>query len=120
MLPWWFILPTDWTFRDAALYSWLSVPGLLLGLYLVRLWVSRMRGPAATGYELVLVPLVLLTLAALELIRFRDSGVIWAAVILVGLCLVLMLLGWIEEDRGLENLRVPDEVWRIDRLPGES
>lgn len=118
VLPWWFVLPGDWSFRDEALFSWLSVPGLLLGLYLVRLWVSRMRGPNGTGYQLVLVPLVLLTLAALELIRFRESGVIWAAVILVGLCLLLMLLGWIEEDRGLETFRVPEEMWRIDRLPG--
>src|SRR5439155_19824868 len=69
VLPWWFVFPRDWTFRDEALYSWLSVPGLLLGLYLVRLWVSRMRGPTGSGYQLVLVPPVLLTLAALELIR---------------------------------------------------
>jgi hypothetical protein len=25
-----------------------------------------------------------------------------------------------EEDRGLESARIPEEIWRIDRLPGES
>jgi len=61
------------------------------------------------------VPLVLLTLAALELIRFRNGPVIWGAVILVGLCLLLALFGWIEEGSGLEGVRVP-ETLRVDRL----
>jgi hypothetical protein len=62
------------------------------------------------------VPLILLTLAALELIRFRNGPVIWGAVILVGLCILLALWGWIEEHSGLEGFRVP-ESWRVDRLP---
>ena len=118
VLPWWFVLPHEWSFQDAALSGWLSVPGLLLSLYLVRLWTVQMRGSVSTGHQLVLAPLVLLTLAALELIRFRDDAVLWSAVILVGLCLVLMLYGWIEERRGLEGFRLPEEIWRIDRLPG--
>jgi len=92
------------------------VPGLLLALYLVRLWALRVRGPARTGYRLTIVPLILITLASLEPIRFRDGRVIWGAVILVGLCLLLAAFGWIEEDSGLETFRVP-EVLRIDRLP---
>jgi hypothetical protein len=118
VLPWWFVLPQNWSFQDAALSGWLPVPGLLLGLYLVRLWILQLRGSVRSGSRLVLVPLVLLTLAALELIRYRDAGVVWSAVILVGLCLVLMLYGWIEERNGLEGFRVPEEIWRVDRLPG--
>jgi hypothetical protein len=118
VLPWWFVLPQEWSFQDAPLSGWLPVPGLLLALYLARLWMLQMRNSVRAGYQLVLVPLVLLTLASLELIRFRDDGVLWSAVILVGLCLVLMLYGWIEERSGLEGFRVPEEVWRIDRLPG--
>jgi hypothetical protein len=98
----------------------MAVPGVLLTLYLVRLWVLRVRGPAETGHRLTLVPLTLLTLASLELIRFRNGDVIWGTVILVGLCLVLTVFGWIEEGGGLESFRVPDEVWRVDRLPGEN
>lgn len=42
---------------------------------------------------------------------------LWGAIILVELCLLLAVFGWIEEDRGLEGLRVPEEIWRVDRLP---
>jgi hypothetical protein len=78
---------------------------------------------ASTGHRLTLVPLVLLTLASLGLIRFRNSSdLIWGAIILVALCLVLIVFGWIEEHwieehRGLEGVRVPEEFWRVDRLP---
>ena len=83
----------------------------------MRLWASRVRGPAGTGHRLTLVPLILLALASLELIRFRDnSDVIWGAIILVGLCLLLIVFGWIEERRGLDDA-VPEEIWRVDRLP---
>jgi hypothetical protein len=114
VVPPWFVLPRSWTFQATPLYyGWVPVAGTLLALYLVRLWAISVRRPAWTGDGLTLVPLMLLTLAALELIRFRNGEVIWGAVILVGLCLVLALFGWIEEN----SIRVPDEVWRIDRLP---
>lgn len=116
VVPFWFVLPQGWTFQAAALRGSLAVPGVLLGLYLVRLWAGRVRGPSRTGNELVLVPVILLALASLELIRFRNGDVIWAAIILVGLCLLLILFGWIEEDSGLESLRAP-EALRVDRLP---
>ena len=119
MVPWWNVLPQDWTSQASPLYNWLAVPGLLLALYLVRLWAIQMRRRARTDGRLTVVPLVLLTLPALELIRFReDPNVQWGALILVGLCLLLALLGWIEEDRSLETVRVPEEIWRVDRLPG--
>jgi hypothetical protein len=117
IVPLWFVLPENWTFQASALYGSLAVPGVLLSLYLIRLWASWVRGPTWTGRRLTLVPLILLTLASLELIRFRNSNVIWGAVILVGLCLLLALFGWIEETSGLERVRVPEEAWRLDRLP---
>ena len=118
VVPMWFVLPRNWTFQAIPLYyGWVPVAGLLLALYLVRLWAISTRGPARSGNRLTVVPLTLLTLAALELIRFRNDEVIWGAVTLVGLCLVLALFGWIEESSGLEGVRVPDEVWRVDRLP---
>jgi hypothetical protein len=98
--------------------SWFGVPALLLALYLVRLWAVQIHGRARTGSRLTLVPLVLLTLPALELIRYRnEQDVLWGAVILVGLCLLLAVFGWVEEDRSLETVRVPEEFWRVDRLP---
>ncbi len=117
VIPSWFVLPEDWREQAAPLDSWLAVSGVLIGLYLIRLWVLRMRDPADTGSRLTLVPLVLLTLPSLELIRFRnDPNFQWGAVILVGLCLLLALFGWVEENRGLESIRVPEEL-RVDRLP---
>jgi hypothetical protein len=70
------------------------------------------RGSANPGEQLIVVPLVLLALTALDLIRFRNGDVVWGAVIVVGLCLLLALCGWFEE-----GSRVPGEIWRVDRLP---
>lgn len=121
VVPLWFVLPESWHFQASALYGAFAVPGVILALYLVRLWAGRARGPAITGHRLTLVPFLLLTLASLELIRFRsNSDVLWGPLILVGLSLLLALYGWIEEDRGVENFRIPDAIWRVDRLPGEN
>jgi hypothetical protein len=116
VVPLWFVLPETWTYRAYALHGSLAVAGVLLALYLIRLWARGLRGPATTDHQLTLVPLTLLTLAALELIRYRNGPVIWGAVILVGLCLLLALLGWIEERDGLKGFRVPQAL-RVDRLP---
>jgi hypothetical protein len=117
VVPSWFVLPANWRDQAAALNSWLAVSGVLIALYLIRLWVLRVRSPVRTGSRLTLVPLVLLTLPSLELIRIRaDPSVQWGAVILVGLCLLLALFGWVEENRSLETLRVPEGL-RVDRLP---
>jgi hypothetical protein len=40
----------------------------------------------------------------------------WGGWILVGLCLVLTLFGWIEQRGDFDRLRVP-ELLRVDRLP---
>jgi hypothetical protein len=117
IVPWWNVLPRDWANQAVPLPGWMGVPGLLLSLYLVRLWWQRVGGASVTGNRLTLVPLTLLTLASLELIRFRgDYDVAWSAIILVGLSLLLAVLGRTEERGGLDGLRVPDEIWRVDRL----
>jgi hypothetical protein len=118
IVPWWNVLPRDWENQAVPLPGWMGVPGLLLSLYLVRLWWQRVHGASITGNRLTLVPLTLLTLASLELVRFRgDHDVAWSAIVLVGLCLLLGVLGRTEERGRLDGLRVPDEIWRVDRLP---
>lgn len=78
VVPMWFVLPQDWTFQATALYyGWFSAAGVLLALYLVRLWSVRVSGTGRAGYQLTLVPLALLALAALDLIRFRGGDVVW-------------------------------------------
>lgn len=116
VVPWWFVVPQSWTFRATAVRDWLSAPALFLALYLVRVWLLSTRG-AVRGHRLTLTPIALLVLPALELIRLRMDGVIWGGVILIVLCVLLAALGRIEERGGLERLRVPEAIWRIDRLP---
>ena len=118
VVPWWFVVPQDWLLRATAVRDWLSVPALFLALSVVRSWLIAAKGPAAKGHALTLTPLALLVLPALELVRLRSSGVIWGGVILIVLCLLLAALGWLEESGGgIESLRVPEEIWRVDRLP---
>jgi hypothetical protein len=111
--PLWGVLPERWNPEAAVLRSWYAIAGVLLMLHLIRRWL----GPA--GEQLVFLPLVVLALTALDLVQERDQGMTWGGGILVGLCLVLTFLGWKELNGGLESLRVP-EIWRVDRLPGES
>ncbi len=117
LLPLWYVLPERWMLEATAVQSWFSMAGLLLALYLVRVWLLRLGGASTAPHRLTLVPLVLLPLPALQLLRYRDVTIVWGGVILVALCLLLAVLGWIEESGGgLERLRVP-EFLRLDRLP---
>lgn len=118
LVPIWNVLPQLWLFQATAVQGWFSMAALLLAVYLVRAWIVRMSGSSTGSRRLTLVPLALLTLPALQLIRYRDVAVIWGGVILVALCLLLALLGWLEErGGGLARFRTP-EFLRVDRLPG--
>jgi hypothetical protein len=112
-LPLWGVLPDRWSPEVDVLRSWYAIAGMLLTLHLIRRWLD----PA--GEQLVFIPLALLALVTLDLVHERDQGMTWGGGILVGLCLFLAALGWKERTGGLEGFRVP-EIWRIDRLPGES
>ena len=116
VLPWWGVLPDGvQSALSFAPLSWLTIAGALVGVRLLRLWVAPApRAPAHADW-LVLLPLALLALATLDLVRLRDEGLTWGRGTIVGLCLVLLLLGWVEKRDGLERLRLP-EVLRIDRL----
>lgn len=91
---------------------WLQMAAVLGALRLLGRWLT---GPLGDG-ELVLLPLALLALTALDLVYTRGQGLGWGGGLAVGLCLLLLLLG---EGGRRGSLRVP-EVLRIDRLPGES
>ena len=99
-------------------WYWLEVGAILVALRLLGRWLS---GPRADD-ELVLLPLVLLALTVLTVVEnHSDVGSIsWEGWASLGLCLLLAVLGWLERTSRLESLRVPEEIWRVDRLPGES
>jgi hypothetical protein len=94
---------------------WLEVGAVLVAVRLLGRWLSGTRDDA----ELMLLPLALLAVTALDLIvARRELGTItWEGWASVGLCVLLAVLGWIERSRGLKGFRIPDEIWRIDRLP---
>ena len=94
--------------------SWLTIAGALLGFRLLRFWALQITRSSASP-ELVLLPLALLALAAIDLVDQRNDVVTWGRGALVGLCLLLALFGRIEQRRGLEGLRIP-EALRLDRL----
>jgi len=49
---------------------------------------------------------------ATSVIAYKDMGIVPEA-----FRNFLALLGWKEQDGGLEGFRVPEEIWRVDRLP---
>jgi hypothetical protein len=117
VLPWWWdVLPPDWQFAlRLEPLSWLTVAGVLFAIWLLWLWTQRITNPRASVDLLVLLPLALLALAALDLARLRADGVTWGRGAVVALALLLTVLGRIERREGLENLRVP-EILRVDRI----
>jgi hypothetical protein len=117
VFPWWWdVLPPH---VQSALrlepLSWLTIASALLAIWLLRLWARQIASPSASADWLVLLPLALLALAALDLIRLRDLGVTWGRGVVVALSLLLVVLGRVERRGGLENFRVP-EILRVDRL----
>jgi hypothetical protein len=78
----------------SSFVSLLSIAGALLAILLLGRWL---RGYSA---GLVAIPLAMLTLAALQLIRFREFGMTWGRGAVIGLSLALAGLGWIQQ-RGL-------------------
>lgn len=119
-LPLWSVLPDRWSSQAAVLEDWYAVVGLLLTIHLLRRWLESARRIPFPSDQLVVLPLALLALTTLELIRKRGEGMTWGGGILAGLCLLLALLGWMEPKGRLESIRVPEEFWPLDRLPGEG
>jgi hypothetical protein len=94
--------------------SVLTAAAIVLTLRLLLSWSEQPRESDAV----VLLPLGLLLLTTLDLIWIRDAGISWEGWVAVFLCLVLAACGWVERNRGgLERLRIPEEIWRVDRLP---
>lgn len=116
LIPWWVVLPSDWNSEAGVLAgSWLAVAGVLLSLHLLRAWLPTVGRPPSRGRTVTLVPLALLALAIVGIVEDRSAGLTWGGGILLGLGMLLLALGWLEERQGLESLR-PPELLRVDRL----
>jgi len=109
-----FVLAHEWR----GYWLWLEVGAILVALRLFGRWLG---GPKDDD-EFVLLPVLLFALTVFDVILNRRAfgAISWVGWLSVSLCLLLAVLGWLERTSRLENLRIPEEVWRVDRLPGES
>ena len=117
--PTWGVLPNSILERVAAIgrLGWLDLVFAALGIWLVGTWVRHLSDRTRTC-ALVLIPAGMLAVQTLDLIEARDmSGISLARwILLPALPVLLLVLGWMEEHGGLERLRLPQEIWRVDRI----
>ncbi len=92
----------------------LEAAAIVLTLRLVGRWLTR---PAADR-ELLLLPVALLTLTVLDLVEKESvlRMISWEGWLSLALAAFLVVLGWMTQRGGLEKFRVPDEIWRVDRI----
>jgi hypothetical protein len=102
-------MPVDIEMNGAWSFALLEAAAIALGLRLITRWLS---GPAADD-ELLLLPVALLALVGLNL----GEHMTWEGGLSLALSLLLLALGWIDRyGGGLDRLRIPDEIWRVDRI----
>lgn len=105
-------LATPLEFDSPWRLLWLETAAILVALHLLGRWLEGARNDPG----LVLLPLALLALTALDLIAIRGQGISWEGWVSFVLCALLVVFGWIEQRGSLDRIRVP-EVLRVDRLP---
>jgi hypothetical protein len=103
--------------RTELFGSWqlrlLEAAAIVLTLRLIGRWL---RGPAADD-ELLLVPLALVAFTGLDFgERQHAFSISWEAWLSLALSLLLVALGWLGRRGGLADFRIPDEIWRVDRI----
>jgi hypothetical protein len=92
----------------------LEAAAVVVGLRLIGRWLTE---PTRDG-ELLLLPLALLGLVGLDLGEAHQIlGINWEGWLALALCLLLIALAWLDgSSGGLDRFRVPDEIWRVDRI----
>jgi hypothetical protein len=111
-LPWWnLVTPLSEAFF--ADFSWTTIIGVFLAARLLRLWTEQAAAASPT-VELALLPVALLGLAAIDLFAQREA-IRWGGGAVIGLCLLLAILGRVEQRQGFENFHMPNAL-RLDRL----
>jgi hypothetical protein len=108
-VPWWDVLSYESQPKATALTGWLAVASLLLALHILFSWTRP-------SFEVVLLPLGVLALVVVQAILARSIEPTWGTCIVGVLCLLLAWLGRVELRGGLANFRLPDEIWRVDRI----
>jgi hypothetical protein len=106
-------LSTDIEINGASRLALLEAAAIVVGLRLIGRWLT---GPAA-DLELLVLPIALFALTGLDLgERLRDHIIGWEGWLALLLSVLLVVLGWIGQRGGLDKFRIPDEIWRVDRI----
>jgi hypothetical protein len=86
---------------------------IVVALRLIGRWLT---GPAA-DVELLVLPVALLALTSLDLGERQHHYLIgWEGWLGLALSVLLVVLGWLGQRGSLDNFRIPDEIWRVDRI----
>ena len=89
----------------------LEAAAIIVALRLIGRWLS---GPADD--ELLLLPIALLAFTGFELGEMQHVLFIdWEGWLALALALLLVALGWLGRSGGLD-IRLPEEIWRVDRI----
>jgi hypothetical protein len=106
-------LSTDIEINGSWRLVLLEAAAIVVGLRLIGRWLS---GPAL-DIELLFLPVALLALTSLDLgQRQHVYSIGWEGWLALALSALLVLLGWLGQRGGLDNFRIPDEIWRVDRI----
>ncbi|HUZ15055.1 MAG TPA: hypothetical protein VMU72_02615 [Gaiellaceae bacterium] len=91
----------------------LEVAAIVVALRLIGRWLS---GPAADD-ELLLLPVALLAFTGFDLgARQHVFFIGWEGWLALALALLLVALGWLGRSGRLDDFRIPEEIWRVDRI----
>lgn len=91
----------------------LEAAAIVVGVRLIGRWLT---GPAA-DIELLYLPVVLVALTGLDLgERVQADSIGWEGLLALAMSVLLLVLGWFGQRGGLDNFRIPDEIWRVDRI----
>ncbi len=106
-------LPEDIEFFGAWQLRLLEAAAIVVGLRLIGRWLS---GPP-TDVEVLLLPIALVAFTGLDLGENQHTYFIgWEGWLALTLSVLLVVLGWIGQRGGLDNFRIPEEIWRVDRI----
>ncbi len=113
VVPWWGVLP-GMPFNVVSPW-WMTVALALVVLNLTVSWLQRTAN-TARGQWLAAQAGLVLGLTALQVTTRHDRGVSWGGLLVVGLCLLLVVFGRIEERDGFGNAGFGG-IWRVWEIP---